>query len=170
MNGPSLRARTTVYRGVRMRSRLEAGFAAWLDERWMPWEYEPCAFGGRDGQYLPDFRVDGVVCSWLPSPQRIYVEVKPESWEHDQALVRRMQIVRESEPEAVLVIARQGHVIGSNRWPFAAVRVIGYEPGQAECALWCHSCHPEPVSVGLSKPLIMDDGPWANAYWEGPPD
>ena len=49
--------RPTVYKGIQMRSRLEAGFAAWLDGRFIKWHYEPCAFADERGQYLPDFEL-----------------------------------------------------------------------------------------------------------------
>lgn len=48
-------ARPTIHGGIRMRSRLEAGFARWLDEQGIEWQYEPYALSGERGQYLPDF-------------------------------------------------------------------------------------------------------------------
>lgn len=98
----SLTARPTTYRGVRMRSRLEAGFASWLDREKIKWKYEPECFGSEQGQYLPDFRLDGVSDS---GP--VYVEVKPA---HDLerivfAVMHSMSIIRASEPAAVLAIA-----------------------------------------------------------------
>ena len=52
-----LTARPTIYRGIQMRSRLEAHVARWLDTHpsFLPWEYEPTCFAGIAGQYLPDF-------------------------------------------------------------------------------------------------------------------
>ena len=50
-------ARPTVYRGVKMRSRTEARYAAALDDLGVSWEYEPCCFADGRVQYLPDFRV-----------------------------------------------------------------------------------------------------------------
>lgn len=50
----TMRPRPTTYKGVQMRSRLEAGFARWLDHMKTPWTYEPRAFTAIDGwQYLP---------------------------------------------------------------------------------------------------------------------
>jgi hypothetical protein len=97
------RARPTTYRGIPMRSRLEASVAAELD-RTLPgrWEYEPRAFADESGQYLPDFVVDG----------SMYVEVKP-TIELALRATERMQIIWSSEPEAILVIfISQGGGIG----------------------------------------------------------
>ena len=45
-----------------MRSRLEAGMAAWLDHHSFDWLYEPRAYGDEVGQYLAtQFRVERVV-------------------------------------------------------------------------------------------------------------
>jgi hypothetical protein len=89
-------ARPTTYRGVPRRSRLEASFAAHLDRLRVPWSYEPQAFAGLRGQYLPDFGVG----------HDVYVEVKPN---HDvEALDRahaRMHIIWESIPDARLSLA-----------------------------------------------------------------
>jgi hypothetical protein len=63
-----IHARPTLYKGIRMRSRLEADFAAWLDREGEPWEYEPECFASPAGQWLPDFRIG----SW-----RVLTELKP---------------------------------------------------------------------------------------------
>jgi hypothetical protein len=65
------KARPTKYKGIQMRSRLEARFAAYLDLIGADWRYEPEAFADERGQYLPDFEIvrDG-------SPRQ-FVEVKP---------------------------------------------------------------------------------------------
>lgn len=68
--------RTTVYKGITMRSRLEAGFAMWLDEQKVKWEYEPCAFGSEAGQYLPDFRCQ-LFDTGPGKTETFYVEIKP---------------------------------------------------------------------------------------------
>ena len=74
-----MKGRKTVYKGITMRSRLEAGFAAWLDSKHFDWAYEPCAFASENGQYLPDFRLPGVFVAWREQPlSTVYVETKPE--------------------------------------------------------------------------------------------
>lgn len=74
-NSQPLRARPTTYRGVRMRSRLEAFSASWFDSMGIAWEYEPDCFADETGQYLPDFRLTGLVV--LGELRPVYVEVKP---------------------------------------------------------------------------------------------
>lgn len=81
--------RPTTYKGIRMRSRLEAATAAAFDRHNVPWEYEPEAFQAEDGtQYLPDFAIVIEIIDTLTvgkdewelrrSPSvPIYVEVKP---------------------------------------------------------------------------------------------
>lgn len=50
----------TTYRGITMRSRLEAGWAATLDSYSIEWHYEPHLLKLASGElYLPDF--------WLPA-------------------------------------------------------------------------------------------------------
>jgi hypothetical protein len=73
------RPRPTVYKGVRMRSRLEASVAAFLDREDLPWTYEPSAFADERGQYLPDFRVGGLTVE-LP----LYVDVKGRALDDDE--------------------------------------------------------------------------------------
>lgn len=63
-----MKAIPTHYRGTTFRSRLEADWAATLDARGVPWDYEPEGYQLSDGTwYSPDF--------WLPSA-RAWLEVK----------------------------------------------------------------------------------------------
>lgn len=92
----SLKARPTVYRGIAMRSRLEAHFAAALDrvaDR-SEWSYEPRAYADETGQYLPDFEL----CD-----SRFFVEVKPTR-EHALRVIDRVRVLFSSEPDAMVVI------------------------------------------------------------------
>ena len=100
-------ARPTTYKGIRMRSRLEAEYAALLDRsgpggklRLIGWEYEPMCFAGSSGQYLPDFRID-----FLSSrgPLVLYVEVKSVVGD-PLPIMRRMEVIWESEPDVQLMI------------------------------------------------------------------
>ena len=63
-------ARPTVYKGIQMRSRLEARWAAELDAWGVEWLYEPRAYADENGQYLPDFEVHN-------EGKTFFVEVKP---------------------------------------------------------------------------------------------
>jgi hypothetical protein len=81
----TIKARPTTYKGIRMRSRLEASFAAYLDGLGAYWEYEPECFAAANGQWLPDFgvRFAGDDCCEAPvgepcdGPLPHYIEVKP---------------------------------------------------------------------------------------------
>lgn len=95
-----IKARTTMYKGIQMRSRLEADFASFLDRTDAEWEYEPVCFAGPDGQWLPDFRISR-------RGQRSYVEVKPESLldgDIDQTL-EQMSVAWLTEPDVILELA-----------------------------------------------------------------
>lgn len=101
---PFIPARETLYRGIKMRSRLEAKFATMLDLHGITWEYEGQAFGSVAGQYLPDFRVTNPQSMHREGQagDRYYIEVKP--YLPDAAIVR-MNIIRETDPDAILAIA-----------------------------------------------------------------
>lgn len=127
-------ARRSVYRGIRMRSRLEANFARWLDQMGFTWAYEPQAFYGLGGNYLPDFGMK----LWIlgeARPRRAYVETKPTEWpfyydakndvvdygrlaECDE-LYNRMAVVWESEPNALLL-----HESPAEEWTPMTVGVL----------------------------------------------
>jgi hypothetical protein len=69
-----MKAIPTMYKGVQMKSRLEADVAFLLDQMGCEWEYEPQSFLLNDGtHYLPDFRVGRL---WLWVEARGYVTEK----------------------------------------------------------------------------------------------
>lgn len=98
------KARPTVYRGVQMRSRLEAAWAEQWDAEGVEWKYEPRCFASERGQYLPDFL--------LPGPW-VYVEVKPVSFlggiggypRYAAACARWLRIMKASDEDARLWLA-----------------------------------------------------------------
>lgn len=111
---PTLKARPTVYKGIRMRSRLEANFAGALDvfkqrhleagERY-EWAYEPECFADETRQYLPDFRV-------TTDKGTVYYELK--GYLEDSTEVRHlMEVIWLSEPDAALVLMCQD---GAGDW------------------------------------------------------
>jgi len=106
----TIKARPTTYKGIRMRSRLEAGYAAHLDAlTWLDrstWEYEPRAFANQDGQYLPDFVVNG----------NRFIEVKPDSETNLDGVLRRMHIIRDTHPDAVLFVEVGSWRNGTYEW------------------------------------------------------
>lgn len=64
---PETRGRSTLYRGIRMRSRLEADFAAYLDRTGQDWGYETECLASDEGQWLPDFTVDHILMEIKPT-------------------------------------------------------------------------------------------------------
>jgi hypothetical protein len=100
-------ARPTVYKGIRMRSRLEADYAAALDRDGELWEYEPTCFAGPDCQWLPDFRIGHDKC---------YVELKPrylidydtdnvfDVYDRVDKILKRMTVAWLSEPDVPLAL------------------------------------------------------------------
>jgi hypothetical protein len=87
--------RPTIYNGIRMRSRLEAEFARWLEINGPGrWTYEPEAYSNINGTYLPDFAIDGYQ----------FAEVKPANHTEWDATFRKMHIILSSVPDAVLTV------------------------------------------------------------------
>lgn len=88
-----------------MRSRLEARFAAFLDNDSSidEWWYEPRAFAGRAGQYLPDFRIDVETDANPEGYYTVFVEVRP-TIEKAMGAFTQMPVIRESLHEATLVV------------------------------------------------------------------
>lgn len=160
----TLKARPTTYKGTRMRSRLEAGFAAWLDQRGFVWEYEPGAFASDKGQYFPDFLLRDVVCSWRSQPATVYVEVKPTR--PTKVVASAMTIIWETDPDAVLAITtpeRQGRHGGS-------VTLVHRSTGSPEHAdiipaLWIVT-GPNSQCPGIAAPYPSTWCPWPDEYWK----
>lgn len=98
-------ARPTTYRGIAMRSRLEATFAAGLDKEGTVWEYEPRCYANQHGQYLPDFLIKEIAGKPLDVP--VFLEVRPTLDRAYLAMVQ-MTVVWDSEPGAELIIAVPG--------------------------------------------------------------
>lgn len=101
-----IKARPTLYKGIQMRSRLEADYAAHLDRDGETWEYEPECFASQDGQWLPDFRIGkhGTLQEIKPAAL-----LNPREGEIDYSvacridpILKRMTIARESRPDACL--------------------------------------------------------------------
>lgn len=186
MSRPRIPARPTIYNGIQMRSRLEAGFAAWLDERGATWEYEPHAFASPSGQYLPDFLVRDVVRA-NREPADAYIEIKPRApyretylgevirrQPEDEELAqiaRQMEIVWESHEDVELLLVWPGLLV-HDRLPAAfrlsriaadSVDVVGasalFRP-----TLWMHRLsHP---GLAIGEPIPPGLAPWPDGYWQ----
>lgn len=143
-----MKPRTTVYKGITMRSRLEAGFAAWLDECSFTWQYEPHAFAGARGQYLPDFRIDGL--HWVGvGDVRAYLEVKPAGWWDKGSVEAWTSVLFESDRDALFVVVCPG----SRPALFTADGPLG--PGY-----WVLT-DKGPPALGCAAPA-----PWFGEYWK----
>lgn len=105
------RGRPTTYKGITMRSRLEASFAAWLDVHHFLWKYEPLCFADETGQYLPDFYV-------TRGADRAFCEVKPPRADTGAAL-HRMHVIRSSTPTAILNVVVPTGVYPHQGWAVA---------------------------------------------------
>jgi hypothetical protein len=189
-------ARPTIYNGIQMRSRLEAGYAAWLDQWNFDWTYEPNAFASERGQYLPDFRLDAVRCSWLADPATVYVEVKPPTiWGDDgdggltPAFVKQMahcRIIHDNEPDAVVLLANpiapwEGErQVGSAAiceydpnvgmyWPTGASWVLGPDGTLAlarTTSPYRYTGSP-PSARNATTDAVTD--PWSDGWWKAKP-
>lgn len=111
-----MRARPTTYRGIRMRSRLEAAYAASLHGL-ATWKYEPECFADETGQYLPDFLVS------YTHHDHVYVEIKP-TVEQAHLAMARMNIILSSHPNAHLTV-----VIPRGTWPHVTFTQIASRQG-----------------------------------------
>lgn len=137
-NGSNFKARPTMYRGVKMRSRLEAFTASWLDSMRLKWEYEPCCFADRTGQYLPDFLIREASVLGRSGP--LYLEVKPAGQVSNRvgSLLRQMERIWATDATARLAIFSNDDA-GFLQFP---LRVPGPPPTTHPDALWirCSCC------------------------------
>lgn len=165
-----LRPRPTLHAGVLMRSRLEAQFAEWCGSWGVPWEYEPCAFQN-GGQYLPDFRLREIWCTWLSRPATVYVEVKPPPWENDAAAIARttaeLGIVVLAEPQAVAIVA-VGHLDRNTVYIYD--KHGRYDDAHEGPLLvpgwWMHTRRDFGLAIPLGAPWL----PWPQDYWVVDPE
>jgi hypothetical protein len=121
----------TEYRGVHMRSRLEARHASFFDLVGWTWDYEPYDLNG----YIPDFVIDS----------RLVIECKPSigaDW-HVAGInkIARAQGLRRSGMAAV--------VSGSTPWVSGDYLAMGYratvsgrEPVRHDREVWFAGCEP----------------------------
>lgn len=104
----TLQARPTTYNGIPMRSRLEATFAGNMDRWNYEWQYEPRAYGSRNGQYLPDFILS------IGGKPRTIVELKGEMVEDLTTTFARMSVVWDSDPSVFLALIEAEAIRGEH--------------------------------------------------------
>lgn len=108
-------ARPTTYNGIKMRSRLEAGFAQWLDRMQLPWVYEPECFADQEyGQWLPDFAVtiEADIGASGQGIKVVLIDVKPSTFVADP------RSAADEIARWLGIMVHQPEPIG---WPYAAV-------------------------------------------------
>lgn len=173
----TFKARPTIYKGIQMRSRLEAGYAAWLDQWGFDWEYEPQAFASPQGQYLPDFLLKNVPeanVAGRVSATDVYVEVKPTTGAVDlDALAKRMAIITESTGlEAKLLLEIPGRpALELLVFRYPELQLSWHEAAWIYEVGWKDDPHGRPEGVeylGLGVPLGRDLMAWPHGYWNGP--
>lgn len=161
-----MKGRPTLYKGIRMRSRLEADYAAWLDRAARKWEYEPECFAAQDGQWLPDFRV----AQGKNDDRPHLVELKPAQMldrkkgenlndviDRVDAQIRRMRPAFDSEPGSStdLVFWRYGatepelSIVGARDKPWVA-----WLPGFPLPLLWIGAGQVE--ILGIFQETVAD--------------
>jgi hypothetical protein len=165
----TMTARPTLYKGVQMRSRLEAGFAMWLDRCGVAWDYEPNCYANELGQYLPDFRVPEVVRCVPPGRSTgpslpAFIEVKPSIAPHrprsadpadpsnDLASRIRIALDCESLPHNALVVAPDG------------VGVVGRFSNTEGRATLIDAMWVGQNPLAIATPCV---GPWLGEWWLG---
>lgn len=96
-----IKAKTTWYRGVLFRSRLEASWARLLDAKGIEWDYEPEHFAmhdrGRVWRYNCDF--------WLPGLQ-LWLEIKPVFPDQKERLKAELLAAETQRPVVVVYGSR----------------------------------------------------------------
>lgn len=140
------RGRRTLYKGVMMRSRTEARFAAALDQAQIPWDYEPFALASRVGQWLPDFEIQ------LDPRHRSFVDVKPKDTDVLDKIEQWHTIATEALPGETVRVFGAGYE-GATVWTERALRGT---PGDIDSWGW----HMTGVQIEaiMWDPTIRDTG------------
>jgi hypothetical protein len=167
MKRPVIPARPTVYKGIQMRSRLEADYASALDRDGEKWEYEPTCFAGPDGQWLPDFRIgfDGILVEVKPTYLMAYDGREVfETYDRIDKILRQMTVAWLSEPEThlQLVFWEYGReqveaplvILGSPRGP----HWVCYTPSTVDLPLlWPGMDQMGAVALATKSPEVSDE-------------
>ena len=161
--------RPTTYKGIEMRSRLEAGFAAWLDQRGAKWSYEPRAFASEVGQYLPDFRVENVLNVRSGVRSHGYVEIKPKdpSPEQRERIAAQFSVIKASEPDAHCMLIWPGY-----EWHGSAAIDVLWPLAHTEPTQWMlvpQVLLATPEGFGFAWKLPPAGRPWFGDYWQVQP-
>lgn len=152
-------ARRTFYRGVLMRSRLEARFAGFLDGIDQPFLYEPWAYASGGQDYLGDFLLPHVFSPFSDPGdgwgfQSLVIEVKgPEPTPTELAAIQeRMFLVRDSEPYAQLAITWESLMAEGRFLVCEAPRPQGFDLRAWEFGCWAE------CRCGTVSPVLIRSG------------
>ncbi len=153
-----------------MRSRLEAGFAAWLDRQQLEWKYEPDCYADEEyGQWLPDFAVEieTDIGASIQGFRTVLIDVKPS-------------IFLDNRPSAVAEIQRwlgiMVHQPDPPGWPYAAIDgvpaglVQGWGSDDFTIDPWLTrsaGIMDGRGFVGLGSSLEREHTPWYGQWWKG---
>lgn len=135
-------AHPTVYKGIRFRSRLEARWACYFDQREWPWTYEPFDLHG----YTPDFSSSGLL-----------IEVKPAT-KLGQLSAPIGKIMRAGWTGPWMVVGADPDICMEGRGRYHhRRRYLGTEAPDAwatACNItqWTPSANPPPPCVKCGKP------------------
>lgn len=176
----NFKARPTVYKGVQMRSRLEAGFAVWLDKVNLRWEYEPTAFASPEGQYLPDFRVLGLPI--IGAVADAYFEVKPHPQptprHYASTLEKQLSVIWDSEPDALIFNVYPVNEMTEPMFQSGIETLRRIADGHSDAygsrgvllpAKWTRSAVAGQPPVGVAMSLSPIARPWPDNWWEVAP-
>lgn len=160
----NFKARKTTYKGIEMRSRLEAGFAQWLDWWNLEWQYEPCAYASPNGQYLPDFLVTNSTLD--AHVVRLLFEVKPAPFDDLELIGRQADIVWATPgAAAALVLVRPG--VAPVLFPDTSL--TEQERSDPIQGAWCYEYVADDdmrEAPGLRFAPDESHMPWAGSYWQ----
>lgn len=138
-----IQARPTLYKGIQMRSRLEADFARYLDSLGTPWAYEPSCFADETAQWLPDFRTSLPTTSG--GSRTVYIELKPAGLlgkkrftASADAFLTRMRVTWASEPDAMLYLVYWSYGANGPRFGVLGTREQPWRmwDGESDIAIW----------------------------------
>ena len=146
MSKPHIPARPTVYKGIQMRSRLEADYASALDRDSVDWGYEPTCFAGPGGQWLPDFRIGTSTYVEVKSAHLIVWDTREldDVYERIDKILHQMTIAWLSEPKAHLQLVFWSYGLDQVQAPLTIA-------GGSDGPIW-HTYTPSTLDVPLLWP------------------
>mgnify|MGYP003350141165 CR=1 FL=1 len=157
---------TTIYKGYRFRSRLEARWAVFFETLGLDWAYEPEGFDLGGTQYLPDFRVTaGEITYWY--------EIKPLLAEPCKKFDLFAKLVITGNTEACLVLGDPFDVfmekdVCPRCGKYESPEMFHtYSNGLTDLGFSCHDCDEVTPSGGDNPPEIGFAGVeyWPHKGW-----